>query len=69
MMLTSTLGVKAQDTHWHCDIYGFEYDMAVYFVLQHNGVDVLFGIEPDDPSDVVGSLLHRKDRLLRTGRR
>ena len=40
MMLTSTLGVKAQDTHWHCDIYGFEYDMAVYFVLQHNGVDV-----------------------------
>lgn len=33
--MTSNLGTKAQDgTHWQCDIYGYEYDMAIYFKLQ-----------------------------------
>lgn len=37
MLLTSAVGVKAQQsTHWQCDIYKFEHDMTLYFVLKHN---------------------------------
>lgn len=36
----SFVGAKAQDTRWQMDIYAYQYDMTVYFVLQHNGVDV-----------------------------
>lgn len=35
LVMTNNLGGNAQDgTHWQCDIYGYEYDMAVYFKLQ-----------------------------------
>lgn len=34
-LLVCAMGVRAQEgTHWHCDIYDYEYDMAVYFSLQ-----------------------------------
>lgn len=33
-------GVDAQDSHWQCDTYAYEYDMAVYYALEENGVAV-----------------------------
>lgn len=34
LLLASVLGTNAQtDSHWQCDIHGFEYDMATYFQL------------------------------------
>lgn len=39
-LLLSSLGINAQgNSHWQCDIYEYEYDMAVYFQLfKHNVV-------------------------------
>ena len=35
LLLASVLGTNAQtDSHWQCDIHGFEYDMAAYFQLE-----------------------------------
>ena len=34
LLLAGSLGVNAQeDQHWQCDVYEYEYDMAVYFQL------------------------------------
>lgn len=34
LLLASSLGINAQeDQHWQCDVYEYEYDMAVYFQL------------------------------------
>jgi hypothetical protein len=34
LLLASSLGVNAQENqHWQCDVYKYEYDMAVYFQL------------------------------------
>ena len=38
LLLTSTLGLIAQEnTHWQCDIYAYEYDMAMYLQVEKNG--------------------------------
>ena len=35
VVFTSALWVNAQEsTHWQCDIYDYEYDMAIYFELK-----------------------------------
>lgn len=37
MMFGLSLGIKAQtETHWSCDVYTYEFDMAVYFSLTRN---------------------------------
>ncbi len=43
LSLLLTKGADAQDSHWQCDTYAYEYDMAVYFTL--DGVAVLNNYE------------------------
>lgn len=41
ILLTSALGSMAQkSTHWQCDTHNFEYDMALYFSLQKDGLTI-----------------------------
>lgn len=38
LLLTSALGLFAQEnTHWQCDIYAYEYDMAMYLQVEKSG--------------------------------
>jgi len=40
-LLLGTSWVSAQEgEHWQCNIYGFKYDMTVYFALERNGMPV-----------------------------
>ncbi len=40
LSLLLTKGADAQDSHWQCDVYAYEYDMAVYYAVAENGVAV-----------------------------
>lgn len=35
-----SVAAQAQTSHWQCDTYAYEYDMAVYYALEENGVAV-----------------------------
>ena len=35
-----TMAAHAQESHWQCDGYAYEYDMAIYFTLEENNVAV-----------------------------
>ena len=40
MCVVLSVAAQAQTSHWQCDTYAYEYDMAVYFALEENGVAV-----------------------------
>lgn len=40
MCAVLSMAAHAQTSHWQCDVYAYEYDMAVYYALYHNGVVV-----------------------------